>query len=302
MTEISPLPPLPAATDTLGCSLKALSDNETIVSRTITFHRKASRAGAPGEVVMPESDRGYLIGLSRRGGHRRRILNPHHAVEAEFAENSLYVRRLADPYRARLTGSFDFTLAEVTPAALTRLAHEIDRPDINELQDVGSEVDPVLGGLFGSLFCASSQPGPKSALFVDQLSIAIGMHLLSRYGNGRILATDRRQGLSARQRARVEEWMRREGAVMPSFEELALECGLSQGALLKAFQTTFGTSPHQFLLHGRIERACEQMIRSRKTLQEIARASGFFDQSHFTRAFVKAKGTTPSQWRKSRLA
>ncbi|MFX8668507.1 helix-turn-helix domain-containing protein, partial [Acinetobacter baumannii] len=33
-----------------------------------------------------------------------------------------------------------------------------------------------------------------------------------------------------------------------------------------------------------------------------ARACGFFDQSHFTRAFVKAKGTTPAQWRKSRLS
>ncbi len=146
MADSQHMPTKATATDTLGCSLKALSDNEMIVSRTITFHRKASKGGTPGEVVMPESDRGYLIGLSRLGGHRRRIMRPHLAIETEFAENSLYVRRLSDPYRATLAGSFDFTLAEVTPAALTRLAHEIDRPDISELGEVGSEADPVLGG------------------------------------------------------------------------------------------------------------------------------------------------------------
>lgn len=301
MAEPQHLPTRTIATDTLGCSLKALSDNETIVSRTITFHRKASKGGAPGEVVMPESDRGYLIGLSRLAGHRRRILRPHHAIEAEFAENSLYLRRLDDPYRAELAGSFDFTLAEVTPAALTRLAHEIDRPDISELGEVGSEPDPVLGGLLGALFSTAGQPGPKSMLFIDQLSIAIGMHLLTRYGNGSRLATDRRQGFSHRQRLRVEELLRSDGA-SASLEALALECGLSQAAFLKAFQTTFGTSPHQYLVQARIERACGEIISSGKTLSEIARACGFFDQSHFTRAFVKAKGTTPAQWRKSRLS
>jgi AraC family transcriptional regulator len=301
MADPQHMPTKATATDTLGCSLKALSDNEMIVSRTITFHRKASKGGTPGEVVMPESDRGYLIGLSRLGGHRRRIMRPHLAIETEFAENSLYVRRLSDPYRATLAGSFDFTLAEVTPAALTRLAHEIDRPDISELGEVGSEADPVLGGLLGALFSTAGQPGPKSMLFVDQLSIAIGMHLLTRYGNGRRLATHRRQTFSQRQRTRMEELLQGEGRV-PSIEELALDCGLSQAAFLKAFQTTFGISPHQFIVKARIERACAEIISSGKTLSEIARACGFFDQSHFTRAFVKAKGTTPAQWRKSRLS
>jgi AraC-like DNA-binding protein len=40
------------------------------------------------------------------------------------------------------------------------------------------------------------------------------------------------------------------------------------------------------------------LLRSDATLADIAIASGFGDQSHFTRVFGKHVGSSPGQWRR----
>lgn len=45
----------------------------------------------------------------------------------------------------------------------------------------------------------------------------------------------------------------------------------------------------------RLNKALE-LLRSGKPVNEVALETGFFDQSHFTRAFKKKFGTTPGQY------
>ena len=54
-------------------------------------------------------------------------------------------------------------------------------------------------------------------------------------------------------------------------------------------------------LPGRIERAQHLMLWTDMTLSRISFECGFSDQSHFSRAFVKAVGETPRAWRRTRL-
>src|SRR5262245_46768318 len=68
--------------------------------------------------------------------------------------------------------------------------------------------------------------------------------------------------------------------------EAASACRRSVGHFSYAFRQTVGSSPHQWLLARRIE----LLLNTDHRLSEIALATGFADQSHFTRVFSRRMG------------
>lgn len=288
--------------DSLGCSLDRLDDDRMIEGRDMVFYRKRSAAGPPGRVTTPANGRGYLLGLSLAGGHSRRIFQEHHSTVQEFGQNSIYLRGFADDYKADLSGSFDFTLLEIGHSALDRIADAANLAGVSELRSIAGAPDPVLGGLLGALFATVEGHADRSALFVDQLSVAIGVHVVRQYGNGRGDSSGRGRRLSERCQAKIRDLVQSRLDGELTIEELASACSLSQATFLRAFRETMGSTPYRWLLQQRIEKAKQLLQFSKTPLSEIAMACGFSDQSHFTRAFVQAVGATPRLWRRSRQA
>jgi AraC family transcriptional regulator len=82
-------------------------------------------------------------------------------------------------------------------------------------------------------------------------------------------------------------------------DELSSACGLSRSHFARAFKTTTGVTPMQWLVGQRIDRAKHLLLNSVLSIEEIAHRCGFADQSHFTRAFLKAIGNAPGAWRRT---
>jgi AraC-like DNA-binding protein len=78
---------------------------------------------------------------------------------------------------------------------------------------------------------------------------------------------------------------------------MARLAGCSQSQLHALFAHHFQTTPHQFLLERRLLAAREQLLESNDELTTIARRCGFTDSSAFCRAFKRATGHSPQQWR-----
>lgn len=76
--------------------------------------------------------------------------------------------------------------------------------------------------------------------------------------------------------------------------------GLDRFTLARHFRASFGTSPYNYLVMRRLDRA-RAMLGAGAELAEIASACGFADQSHMTRQFKRAYGVTPGRWRRLRL-
>jgi AraC family transcriptional regulator len=76
----------------------------------------------------------------------------------------------------------------------------------------------------------------------------------------------------------------------------------SQAHFSRAFKSTFGVSPHLYILRRRIEKASHLMLVSDDSLSDIALACGMADQSHLCSIFRRMTGHTPAAWRRERRA
>jgi AraC-like DNA-binding protein len=78
--------------------------------------------------------------------------------------------------------------------------------------------------------------------------------------------------------------------------ELALTVGLSTFHAARLFTRETGLAPHAWRNQMRLARALGA-LRAGVPVTEVAAASGFADQSHFTRHFKKSFGLSPGRWR-----
>ncbi len=77
-----------------------------------------------------------------------------------------------------------------------------------------------------------------------------------------------------------------------TLSDLARESGLSRYQVLRGFAKATGLTPHAYLVQRRIHLA-RRLIAQGMPLAEAAAASGFADQSHMTRIFVRKYGVSP---------
>ena len=82
-----------------------------------------------------------------------------------------------------------------------------------------------------------------------------------------------------------------------SLAELSAVAGMSSFHFAREFKRSTGTTPHQYLIKYRIDRAKALLAESKMPLVEVGFRSGFSHQSHFTRLFHKLTGTTPHTYR-----
>lgn len=80
-----------------------------------------------------------------------------------------------------------------------------------------------------------------------------------------------------------------------SLADLAAASGLSRYQVLRAFARATGMTPHAYQIQRRLLLA-RQLIRRGMTLADAAAASGFADQSHMTRLFVRTYGVSPGHY------
>lgn len=77
--------------------------------------------------------------------------------------------------------------------------------------------------------------------------------------------------------------------------------GCSESVLLRSFNQVVNTSPMQYLMNYRIQKAAELLISTDLKSCDIATSCGFNDISYFTKIFKRKMGVTPSKYRDTLL-
>lgn len=83
-----------------------------------------------------------------------------------------------------------------------------------------------------------------------------------------------------------------------SIASLANGVGMSRATFIRHFAKLTGANPMAFVAQSRLDHATEMLRTTALPVKLVAARSGFADRSHFSRAFRRAHGCDPSQFRR----
>lgn len=149
----------------------------------------------------------------------------------------------------------------------------------------------ALAGLAMRLYCEFKEPDDVAQLAMEGLTLEM-LASLAR------MPMPAKHPPAPRWLPRVIELIHAESARSLSLPELAHTAGVHPSHLVEVFRKHQRCTPGEFIRRVRVEQAIQQMANARVPLADIALATGFTDQSHFTRVFKRITGLTPAQYRR----
>ncbi|HEY0375870.1 MAG TPA: AraC family transcriptional regulator [Pyrinomonadaceae bacterium] len=249
---------------------------------------------------LPEHNhREHLITFSPAGGCRGEIrTGSGFRARGETAE-SVCVIPSGQSFSARLNGDSEQLAIYLDPSLVLRAANEADVPGgAVEVVEGFSPHDPVLRSAGLALLAELEMEGPGGRLYAESLANLLAVHLLRHYtAAGRVAGQRFRGGLSGPRLRRVMAFIEENYESDLGLAELAQAGGISTFHFAREFKRTTGTTPHQYLIKFRVERAKALLTESELPLVEVSARAGFSHQSHFTRLFRRLTGTTPLAFR-----
>jgi AraC family transcriptional regulator len=141
------------------------------------------------------------------------------------------------------------------------------------------------------------QPGVGGRLFTESLTNTLIVHLIRQYSVQREGRLPSGGSLTRQHLQRVQDFIQDQLSADLSLESLAAQVHLTPFHFSRVFKQATGLSPHQYVIHQRVEAAKRLLNQPQLSLADIAAEVGFADQSHLTRHFKRITGLTPSQLR-----
>ena len=154
--------------------------------------------------------------------------------------------------------------------------------------------DRELGGLFTELDALADRG--RERLTADEMALArtLGTLILLR-------CNARRRQLARKDEGRMMDeavaWLERHAGERVHIDRLVAYMGYSRTRLFDLFREHTGLPPADYLARLRIRRARELLARPGSPIGEVARECGFATLQHFSTAFRRQTGLTPTEWR-----
>jgi AraC family transcriptional regulator len=180
--------------------------------------------------------------------------------------------------------------ADVLGPEDSQISGDVKLPSLHDI------TDPRIRALVNAVNAERLAGFPSGRLFLDSVERAIAV-ALAAYGLGRPSAPTYRGGLGPARLRRVKELVVAKLEQGLTLQEMARSVELSVAHFSQMFRHSTGRTPHQFVLHQRIERAKEMLRTNGARALDIAMACGFKTQQHFSRVFRQLCGMTPREYR-----
>jgi AraC family transcriptional regulator len=148
------------------------------------------------------------------------------------------------------------------------------------------------------LFLAELQSGGiMGRLYIESLTQALIIHLLRHYSEVAQIFTLEKRSLTSNQLQQVIDYIHTHLDRNLSLVEVAGTINISPTYFASLFKRATGTSPHQYVIQQRVERAKLMLSKTDLAIADIALQVGFSSQSHLTQQFKRLTGVTPKQVR-----
>jgi AraC family transcriptional regulator len=251
------------------------------------------------EGELPEhSHSEHLITFSPGGGCKGFISTASGFQARDLRAGSVCVIPSGLPFTARLEGDSEQLAIYLDPSLVLRAAAEASAPRRKvEVVETCAESDPVVRNVGMALLGELESDAPCGRLYGESLANVLAIHVLRNYTASGSAQGSFTGGLSRRRLRSVLGFIADNYESDLSIAELAGVAGISAFHFAREFKRATGTTPHQYLIKFRVERAKDLLTGSEMPLVEISSRSGFSHQSHFTRLFHRLTGMTPQSYR-----
>jgi AraC family transcriptional regulator len=158
------------------------------------------------------------------------------------------------------------------------------------------QLDPFLHRLTDRLAGMAGRDDAMSRLMRDSIAETARLHIIDHYATPGA-PTSAARHLDASIRATLVEYLETNLDAEISLAAMAEYAEMTIADFGRAFSAAFGTTPHQFLIDRRINRAKTLLATGATSVTEISIAVGFSTPSHFATTFKQRVGVTPSAYR-----
>jgi AraC family transcriptional regulator len=247
--------------------------------------------------VTPED--AYTLHVNRRSSTRILLhgrLGGRQRHDIPFHGAALF--DLSDLPMVEVEGRYDMMRVYLPRRRMISVAESMARrPDVRlRLPNPGFD-DYIITSLLNIIDRAFENPGQITQLFVDEVSVLLMSHLIHHYSDASPVERSR-GGLASWQERIAKEILFARICNPPTVDELGQACGVSARHFIRAFRQSTGRTPHQWLMQERALEAKNLLEHSDRTLAEISAMCGYANQSHFSRAFLRSFGKSPSTARR----
>jgi AraC family transcriptional regulator len=214
------------------------------------------------------------------------------AVDSVLGDLAIYPAYCNRQFRWNKETEF-FNLV-LEPSFLTQVGYDVFGSDRLELMPyLATLSDPLVQQIGFALKTSLEIDGNNSSLYADAIAHGLVVHLLTRYSAPSRQIKPITGGLTQLQWKQIVDFMNANLDKNISLAELAAIVRLSPYHFAHLFKKSTNTSPHQYLIQCRIERAKQLMAMGNLSIAAIAQTVGFASQGHFTYHFKRLVGVTP---------
>jgi AraC family transcriptional regulator len=239
----------------------------------------------------------HFLNLQRSGQITFEWMTDGRTRRAKHGPGNLYILPAGTRDRLTRSGPTDQIVLVMAPQFLARALDETAHLADIELITHWNLRDRHIACLMLALHADLEDGSPAGPLYGESLGVALAHYLIRRYSVRASRQLENKGGMPTVRLNRVLDFMRGNCAKEMRLWELARLAGMSPHYFCELFKKSTGLSPPQYSLRCRIDRAKIFLRSPQYTVSRVTKATGFADQSHFTKVFRRIVGVTPTQFR-----
>ena len=243
-------------------------------------------------------------------GHRLAIMRRGQSLTYEWKQGSTWQSRQTYPgafflqshgdlNAPRWFKPFEIIAVALEPSFVARCFQDTINCELLRFQECRAEYDTNIARFATHFETELLNNNYCGTLYGESLALAFSLYLLEKYSEFTTPLFHPKRKLSSLQLKEVIEYIHAGLDSELSLTKLATQLNLSPFHFARLFKKSLGLSPHKYVLQNRIERAKKLItVSSNVSLTNIALQVGFYDQTHFGKAFKKYVGVSPKVFSK----
>lgn len=216
-----------------------------------------------------------------------------------YAKGDISITPAEVPFFARWDGDDNYLQIRITSRFIQTVAREALETDGDRLELLSKfrTRDPQIEAIAMLLFSELKQENSRSKLYIELLANVLAVHLIRQYTTIQPQFSIYEGGLPQRQLLQVLDYIDEHLQEDIKLADLATLLDMSQFHFSHQFKQAIGTTPYQYLLQQRIERAKQLLKQTDRPITDIAFLCGFNSHSHLSKQFRQLTGMTPRAYR-----